>query len=236
MIKKVITLLILFMASLQATQTQVIILLGPPGAGKGSQAALIKDKMEIAHISTGDLLRENIKQGTDLGAKAKSYMDAGQLVPDNLIFDMLFARVEKPDCQKGYILDGFPRNIAQAETLQKRLTDTHQVTAISLDIPDSAIVDRITKRQICKSCQTPYHLVHSAPTVAGICDKCGGTLYQRSDDTKEVVEERLKVYHDQTAPLIDFYRKQNALHSVDSSAPKEAVLEQVLTILEPVQK
>lgn len=218
------------MANLQATQTQVLILLGPPGAGKGSQATLIKEKMEIAHISTGDLLRENIKDGTDLGKKAKGYMDAGQLVPDDLIFDMLFARVEKPDCKNGYILDGFPRNIPQAEALQKRLTDA-QVTAISLKIPDSEIVDRITKRQICKSCQAPYHLVHSRPKADGICDKCGGSLYQRSDDTKEVVEERLKVYHDQTAPLIEYYSKQNALHSVDSTTSKEAVLLQILNIL-----
>ncbi|MBS0629240.1 MAG: adenylate kinase [Verrucomicrobia bacterium] len=218
------------MATLQATQTQVVILLGPPGAGKGSQASLIKEKMEIAHISTGDLLRENIKQGTTLGQKAKTYMDAGHLVPDELIFDMLFARVAQPDCQKGYILDGFPRNIPQAEALQKRLADA-QVTAISLSIPDAEIVDRITNRQICKSCQTPYNLVHSRPKKEGICDKCGGTLYQRSDDTKEVVEERLKVYHEQTAPLISFYTNQKALHTVDSTAPKEAVLQQILSVL-----
>jgi len=230
MFKKILILLIVFMASLQATQTQVVILLGPPGAGKGSQASLIKEKMDIAHISTGDLLRENIKQGTELGHKAKSYMDAGKLVPDELIFDMLFARVAQPDCQKGYILDGFPRNIPQAETLQKRLADA-QITAISLSIPDAEIVDRIVQRQICKSCQTPYHLINSRPKQEGICDKCGGSLYQRSDDTKEVVEERLKVYHEQTAPLIDFYSKQNALHTVDSTAPKEAVLNQILNHL-----
>ncbi len=230
MIKNILLLIVFFMANLQATQTQVLILLGPPGAGKGSQATLIKEKMEIAHISTGDLLRENIKDGTELGKKAKGYMDAGQLVPDDLIFDMLFARVEKPDCKNGYILDGFPRNIPQAEALQKRLSDA-QVTAISLKIPDSEIVDRITQRQICKSCQTPYHLVHSRPKAEGICDRCGGSLYQRSDDTKEVVEERLKVYHDQTAPLIEYYGKQNALHSVDSTTSKEAVLLQILNIL-----
>lgn len=230
MFKKILILLILFMASLQATQTQVVILLGPPGAGKGSQASLIKEKMEIAHISTGELLRENIKQGTDLGHKAKTYMDAGKLVPDDLVFDMLFARVAQPDCQKGYILDGFPRNIPQAQVLQNRLADS-QVTAISLNIPDAEIVDRIVKRQICKSCQTPYHLINSRPQKEGICDKCGGTLYQRSDDTKEVVEERLKVYHEQTAPLIDFYSKQNALHTVDSTASKEAVLQQILNVL-----
>lgn len=230
MINKILILLVLFMANLQATQTQVVILLGPPGAGKGSQATLMKEKLEIAHISTGDLLRENIKQDTDLGKKAKTYMDAGQLVPDDLIFDMLFARVEKSDCQKGYILDGFPRNIPQAQELQKRLSDT-QVTAISLSIPDTEIVDRITKRQICKTCQTPYHLIHSRPQKDGICDKCGGALYQRSDDTKEVVEERLKVYHEQTAPLIEYYGKQNALHTVDSTTTKEAVLQQILNAL-----
>lgn len=230
MFKKILIFIVIFMASLQAAQTQVLILLGPPGAGKGSQASLIKEKMEIAHISTGDLLRENIKQGTDLGQKAKTFMDAGQLVPDELIFDMLFARVEQPDCQKGYILDGFPRNLSQAEALQRRLNET-QVTAISLSIPDSEIVDRITKRQICKSCQTPYHLINSRPQKEGVCDKCGGALYQRSDDTKEVVEERLRVYHAQTAPLIEYYGKQKTLHTVDSTAPKETVMKQILNVL-----
>ncbi|MDN3505745.1 MAG: adenylate kinase [Simkaniaceae bacterium] len=230
MIKIFLTLLF-FMANLQATQTQVVILLGPPGAGKGSQATYIKEKMELAHISTGDLLRENIKAGTDLGKKAKSFMDDGKLVPDNLIFDMLFARVEKADCKKGYILDGFPRNIAQAEELQKRLSD-NDVMALNLATSDSAIVERITKREICKSCQTPYHQEFSPSKVQGKCDQCDGELYQRSDDTKEVVENRLKIYHEQTAPLVDFYNKQKVLKTIDSNKSKEEVTAQILKALD----
>jgi len=220
------------MANLQATQTQVVILLGPPGAGKGSQATLIKEELEMAHISTGDLLRENIKQGTDLGKQAKSFMDEGKLGPDHLIFDMLFARVEKPDCKKGYILDGFPRNIAQAEELQKRLR-SHDVMALNLSVPDSAIIERITKREICKTCQTPYHQDFSPSKVKGKCDLCEGELYQRSDDTKEVVEIRLKVYHEQTAPLIEFYEKKGALQTVDSNRSKDAITEEILEKLQP---
>ena len=230
MIKLILT-LFLFMASLQATETQVVILLGPPGAGKGSQAVLLKEKMEIAHISTGDLLRENIKEDTDLGKKAKGYMDAGQLVPDDLIFDMLFTRVEKEDCKKGYILDGFPRNLSQAEVLQKRLSNAHEVTTINLSLPDSEIVDRLTKRLICKSCQNPYHLIYSPPKIERKCDKCAGILYQRSDDTKEVVENRLKVYHAQTAPLVEYYQTRKSLHHIDSSKSKEVVLLEILRAL-----
>lgn len=221
------------MANLQATQTQVVILLGPPGAGKGSQAVCIQEKINMPHISTGDLLRENIKKRTQLGEKAKKYMDEGQLVPDELIFDMLFTRVEQPDCQKGYILDGFPRNITQAKALQKKLSDQHDVIAINLDVPDKEIVDRITKRQICKSCQTPYHLVFSPPKIPGKCDRCSGELYHRSDDTKEIIEKRLKVYHEQTAPLIDFYKSNRTLHVVTPQKSKEEVTKEILKILAP---
>jgi adenylate kinase len=234
---KYILTILLLMTNLQATAADVLILLGPPGAGKGSQAALIKEKVELAHISTGDLLRENIKQGTDLGKKAKGYMDEGQLVPDDLIFDMLFTRVKQPDCTKGYILDGFPRNLAQAHVLQKRLAEEgHHITAINLAVQDHELIERITKRQICKTCQTPYHLVYSAPKQSGVCDRCQGELYQRSDDTREVVEKRLKVYHEQTAPLIEFYAKQNALHNIASNSTKEAVFTEILKVLSPVEK
>ena len=228
---KIFLTIIFLMSNLQATQTQVIILLGPPGSGKGSQAALIKEKIPIAHISTGDLLRENIKQGTPLGKKAKAYMDAGQLVPDDLVFEMLFARVDKPDCKKGYMLDGFPRNLAQAEALQKRLSENCDVLAISLEVPDTAIVERITKRLICASCQTPYHLIYSPPKIRGKCDLCKGNLYQRSDDTKEIVENRLKIYHEQTAPLIDFYRREKCLYPIASDKPKEKIAEDIFKIL-----
>lgn len=211
----------------QLTKVQVYILLGPPGAGKGSQATLLKEELGIAHISTGDLLRENIKGGTPLGIQAKGYMDEGLLVPDHLIFDMLFARVAKPDCKRGYMLDGFPRNVLQAEELSKRLTET-SVEAICFQIEDGEIVERITKRQICKECQAPYHSEFSPSQDGKTCDLCGGVLYQRSDDTKEVVEKRLSVYHEQTEPLIAFYREKGLLKTVDASLRKEAVLTEVL--------
>lgn len=211
-------------------ETHVIILLGPPGAGKGSQATLIKERVGFAHISTGDLLRENIKDGTSLGKKAKGYMDEGKLVPDELIFDMLFDRVKQTDCKKGYILDGFPRNIPQARVLKQKL-EGQPVTAIYFSLPDSVIVERIAKRIICKSCQRPYHLFYSPPKAAGKCDACGSELYQRSDDTKEVVEKRLKVYHEQTAPLIDYFQNQQTLHEIDSSQSKEAIVSEILNLL-----
>lgn len=221
---------LLIMTGLQATQTQVIILLGPPGAGKGSQAALIQEKQQIAHISTGDLLRSSIKEGTDLGMKAKTYMNKGELVPDDLIFDMLFERTSREDCTNGYMLDGFPRNLQQAEELQKRLKG-HNVIAINLHVPDDAIVERITQRQICTSCQAPFHLVYSPPSTPGVCDRCSGQLYQRDDDKQEIVESRLKVYHEKTEPLIAYYKKQNVLHDVDSSRSKETILEDIMKLL-----
>lgn len=236
MIRFFVSIIIFLMANLQAIQTQVVILLGPPGAGKGSQATLIKEEVGIAHISTGDLLRENIKKETTLGKNAKVYMDAGQLVPDDLIFAMLFARLDEPDCKKGYILDGFPRNISQAEILQKKLLDQYDVVAIHLDVSDAILVDRITKRYVCASCQTPYHLSFSPPKVAGKCDRCHGDLYQRSDDTKEVIEKRLKVYHKQTKPLIDFYEKQKKFHKIDSNVSKEDITQEILTLLKNLHK
>jgi len=229
------------MGNLQATQTptqtQVVILLGPPGSGKGSQATLLKEKVELAHISTGDLLRNNIKQQTELGKKAKSYMEKGDLVPDDLIFSMLFERVAAPDCAKGYILDGFPRNLEQAKTFQKRLNDECNVMAINLEVPDATLVERITKRQICKECQTPYNLTFSPPKVKDVCDRCNGELYQRSDDTEEVVKSRLKVYHELTAPLIGYYGKQGKLHTVDGSQEKERVTAKLTKLFsQPVQE
>lgn len=228
---------LLLMTNLQATQTQVVILLGPPGAGKGSQAAFLKETLHVPHISTGDLLRNHIKNQTELGKKAKSYIDAGKLGPDELIFSMLFERVAAPDCEKGYILDGFPRNLEQAKTFQKQLSDEVNVVAINLAVPDSILIDRIVNRQICQECQTPYHLTFSPPKVNGVCDVCQGKLYHRSDDTKEIVQNRLKVYHEQTAPLIDYYAKQEKLHIIDGNKPKEQVVAQLTQLLHrPVQQ
>lgn len=219
------------MTTLQATENKVVILLGPPGAGKGSQALLIKEKMKIAHISTGDLLRENIKNQTELGKKAKVFMDAGQLVPDDLIFDMLFKRIESTDCKHGYLLDGFPRTLAQAETFQKKLPKSSRILAINLAVDDPILIERICERYICEKCQAPYHMRFSPSKVAGKCDQCSGNLYQRSDDKRDVVEQRLKVYHEQTAPLIDYYAKQKTLHRINSNASKDAILLQILQIL-----
>lgn len=228
---------LLLMTNLQATQTQVVILLGPPGAGKGSQAAFLKETLHVPHISTGDLLRNHIKNQTELGKKAKSYIDAGKLGPDELIFSMLFERVAAPDCEKGYILDGFPRNLEQAKTFQKQLNDEVSVVAINLAVPDSILIDRIVNRQICQECQAPYHLTFSPPKVKGVCDVCKGTLYHRSDDTKEIVQNRLKVYHEQTAPLIDYYANQGKLHMIDGNKPKEQVVAQLTQLLHrPVQQ
>ncbi|NGX38840.1 MAG: adenylate kinase [Chlamydiae bacterium] len=212
----------------RATQTQVILLLGPPGVGKGSQALLIKEKMEISHISTGELLRDNIKRGTPLGKRFKSYIDAGQLAPDELIFDLLFNRIDKEDCRKGFILDGFPRTILQAEELQKHLTEEHALIALSLELPDSEIIQRLTKRLTCKQCQAPYHLLYSPPKSGGICDLCSGELMQRSDDVEEIVKKRIQVYHEKTAPLIGFYKSAGLLLSIDANRPKGAVLAEIL--------
>lgn len=218
------------------SKTLVIILLGPPGAGKGSQASLLKEELgkrsiRLGHISTGDLLRDHIKRKTPLGEKAKSFMDDGQLVPDALILDMLFERVCEPDCKEGYILDGFPRTLAQAEAFQERLGPHSTVHAIDLSLPDEEILNRLTKRVICSQCQRPYHLLYSPPKTPGICDFCGGTLYQRSDDNEEVVKKRLEVYHSQTKPLIAYYHELGLLHSIDAKGKKEEILNQLLSLV-----
>lgn len=205
--------------------------MAPPGAGKGSQAALLKEKGEVAHISTGDLLRNNIKRGTEEGNEAKTFMDKGELVPDNLISEMLFGRVAEDDCQKGFILDGFPRNLAQAEELKKKLTDDYEVMVINLAVPDEKLIERITKRELCSDCQTPYHPDFSPPKFAGICDNCAGKLIKRSDDTREVVEKRLSVYNEKTEPLIDFYTKEGVLHTIDASEAKHQVLREIFNLL-----
>lgn len=216
------------MTNIHDFSQQIIILLGPPGAGKGSQAILLKEQMHLAHVSTGDLLRENIKRNFPLGIQAKTYMDKGQFVPDSLIFDMLFERIVQKDCEKGYILDGFPRTIAQAETLQKKVATKSKILAINLSLPDSIIVQRLTKRMLCTECQAPYHLLFSPPKLEGKCDHCKGKLIQRSDDSLEVVQNRLSIYHQQTAPLISFYENQGLLHEVNAQLSKEAILLNIL--------
>jgi adenylate kinase len=203
-------------------------MLGPPGAGKGTQAAMLHEKLHIPHISTGDLLRDHVRRETELGKNAKSFMEKGQLVPDSLILDMLFERVAQKDCAKGYILDGVPRTIAQAEALQKRLQGKSVPIVINLELSDAKIIERLTNRIVCEKCGTPYHLLYSPPKVAGMCDNCQGKLIQRSDDTKEVITKRLKVYHEQTAPLIAYYNKQKLLHSVNCDTDKNKIFSQVI--------
>jgi adenylate kinase len=209
----------------------VLILLGPPGAGKGTQATLLHDRLHIPHISTGDLLRDHVKRGTPLGIKAKSFMEKGQLVPDQLIFDMLFDRVAQKDCSHGYILDGFPRTLTQAEALQRHLHNQTKPIVINLSLSDAIIIERLSKRVVCESCGTPYHLIFSPPKVAGTCDRCHGNVVHRNDDNEEVIKKRLKVYHEQTSPLIAFYSKSKLLHTVDCSQSKEEISSQVVGLL-----
>lgn len=211
----------------------VIILLGPPGSGKGTQAVEITKQMSIPHISTGDLFRENIGNNTELGKEAKKFMDQGLLVPDELVLNMLFDRVSRSDCAKGYLLDGFPRTIPQALALDEYLKSKSKVIAINLKVPDDVIIKRIAGRLICKQCGQIHHKDFSPPAQENICDKCGSMLTQRKDDTREVVLERLKVYHNQTAPLIDHYDKQGVLKSVDGNRDPKIVLAEIKALIEP---
>ncbi|MBQ6734557.1 MAG: adenylate kinase [Lachnospiraceae bacterium] len=210
-----------------------LIMLGAPGAGKGTQADIIAAKYEIPHISTGDIFRANLKEGTELGKKAQVYMDRGDLVPDELTVEMLLDRVAKDDCKKGYVLDGFPRNIPQAEVLDKELSAHHDAVdyCINVDVPDENIVTRMSGRRSCPKCGAIYHIVHIKPDKEGICDKCGTALTQREDDREETVRKRLAVYHEQTAPLIDYYEKKGLLRTVDGTRDMKKVTEQIFSIL-----
>lgn len=209
----------------------VLILLGPPGAGKGTQATILAKALETPHISTGNLLRSYVQSETSLGNKAKKYMDQGHLVPDSLILDMLFTRVAKQDCQKGYILDGFPRTLAQVTAYHKRLSTESKAIVLNLELSDDIIVERLSQRLICEKCNTPFHTQHSPPKKKGECDQCNGSLFQRSDDSEEVVRNRLTVYHKQTAPLIDYYSTHQSLKTISCNQPIEKVLEETLDYL-----
>lgn len=211
-----------------------LIMLGAPGAGKGTQAKKIAEKYQIPHISTGDIFRANIKEGTDLGKEAKTYMDAGQLVPDELTVKILLDRVAKDDCKEGYVLDGFPRTIPQAEVLDEALTKLGDKIdfAIDVDVPDENIVRRMGGRRACVTCGATYHIEHVPPKKEGICDTCGSELILRDDDKPETVSNRLKVYHDQTQPLIDFYTKKGVLKSVDGTIDMMDVFASIKAILD----
>jgi adenylate kinase len=211
-----------------------IIMLGAPGAGKGTQADKIAQKYSIPHISTGDIFRKNIKDGTALGKEATQYMDEGKLVPDELTVRILLDRVASDDCSRGYILDGFPRTIPQAEALEKKLgeLDDDIDFAINVDVPDENIVNRMSGRRACPKCGATYHIKHIPPKKEGICDECGAELIIRDDDKPETVKNRLKVYHEQTQPLIEYYDKKKILRTVDGTKDAEDVFRAIADILE----
>lgn len=211
-----------------------IIMLGAPGAGKGTHAKKITEKFGIPAISTGDIFRENIKNGTELGKKAKEYMDAGNLVPDELVCDLVVDRLKQDDCKNGYILDGFPRTIPQAEALTAALAKDDDAIdyALEIFIEDQAIIDRMSGRRVCKSCGATYHVVNIPPKTEGVCDECDGDLIVRDDDAPETVKKRLDVYHEQTAPLIDYYKKQGILKVIDGSKGLDTCFEEICGILE----
>lgn len=210
-----------------------IVMLGAPGAGKGTQAEMLAKKYDIPHVSTGDIFRMNIKNGTELGMEAKKYMDQGLLVPDELTVRILLDRVAKEDCTKGYVLDGFPRNIPQANVLDDALSKLGDKIdyAINVDVPDENIIRRMSGRRACLACGATYHIEHVPPKKEGICDKCGQELVLRDDDKPETVKNRLQVYKEQTQPLIDFYGKQGILHNVDGTKDMNEVFDAIVAIL-----
>ena len=210
-----------------------IIMLGAPGAGKGTQAKRIAEKYQIPHISTGDIFRSNIKEGTELGMKAKQFMDQGLLVPDEVTIGMLLDRIHQDDCEKGYVLDGFPRTIPQAESLTAALEENGEAIDFALDVevPDANIVNRMAGRRACLKCGATYHTEFAAPKKEGICDKCGSELVLRDDDKPETVQKRLEVYHEQTHPLIDYYKKKGVLHAIDGTLSMETVFKNIVDIL-----
>ena len=210
-----------------------IIMLGAPGAGKGTQAKKIAEKYQIPHISTGDIFRANIKGGTELGMKAKTFMDQGMLVPDEITIGMLMDRIGQEDCINGYVLDGFPRTIPQAESLTKALAERGEKVdyAINVDVPDENIINRMSGRRACLGCGATYHITFNPPVKEGICDTCGQDLVLRDDDKPETVKKRLDVYHQQTQPLIDYYKNAEILAEVDGTQPMDAVFQGIVEIL-----
>ncbi|OIK25917.1 adenylate kinase [Streptomyces malaysiense] len=211
-----------------------IVLVGPPGAGKGTQAVRLAEKLAVPHISTGDLFRANISRQTELGKLAKSYMDAGNLVPDEVTIAMAKDRMEQPDAENGFLLDGFPRNVAQAEALDELLR-TERMTldaVLDLEAPEDEVVKRIAGRRICrKDSSHVFHVAYNVPKQEGVCDVCGGELYQRADDSEETVRTRLEVYHTQTEPIIDYYKSQGLVRTISAMGPVDEVTERALDAL-----
>lgn len=210
-----------------------LVLLGPPGAGKGTHAKRLADKYQLPHISTGDIFRANISQGTELGKKAKAYMDAGGLVPDELTVDLVMDRLSQADCERGYILDGFPRTTNQAECLTKALAARGEEIdyAINLTVEDSLILDRMSGRRVCKQCGASYHIVNIPTKVEGVCDRCGGEVVQRADDKPETVAKRLEVYHEQTEPIVAYYRSLGKEAPIDGAQKPDDVFEALVKLL-----
>lgn len=206
------------------------VLLGPPGAGKGTQAVKIVEKYNIPHISTGDIFRENIKNGTELGKKAQEYMNKGELVPDELVIDLATDRLLADDCKNGFLLDGFPRTVYQAEKLDEFLAAHGQKldTVIDIEVEKEELVTRITGRRVCKACGASFHVVNIPPKKEGICDLCGGELFQRADDTVEAVETRVAEYNEKTKPLVDYYTKADCVVTIDGALPLDTVFAEIV--------
>lgn len=217
-----------------------ILFLGAPGAGKGTQCKRVAAQLNLPHLSSGDLLREAVKQGTAAGASAKGYMDKGQLVPDNVLIDMFRDKLATPECKHGFILDGFPRNAAQAEALDKLLAEIKKdlTIVVDLSVDFGKLKERITGRRLCanKDCNNPYHLKFHPPQKDNVCDLCGSELYQRSDDKEELVDARLKTYTDQTEPLIDYYSRRNLLKSVDGNGEADDIYRRIIDLLQSCKK
>jgi adenylate kinase len=206
-----------------------LILLGPPGAGKGTQAKLLMERLGAPQVSTGDILRQAVSDGTELGRRAKSYMDRGALVPDEVVIGIIEERLRKPDCRAGYILDGFPRTLAQAEALSRTLASLHASLdrVLSIEVPEDDLVRRLAGRRVCRDCGFMYHVENNPPKQAGVCDKCGGPLYERDDDREETIRRRLQVYRDQTEPLTAYYAGTDLLSRIDGRGTIEEIAQRV---------
>jgi adenylate kinase len=210
-----------------------IIILGAPGAGKGTQADILSQDMDLPHIASGDLFRQALEERTKIGLLAKSYMDKGELVPDEITIKMILERINQPDCASGCIFDGFPRTLHQAEVLEQALKEQGKSIdkAIYIEVPNEELVKRLGGRWLCRICQTPYHIINSPPKTPGKCDKCGGELYQRSDDKEETVKERLSIFFAQTVPILDYYEKQNKLIRVNGNLGMHGVAREIISAL-----
>jgi adenylate kinase len=210
-----------------------IIMLGAPGAGKGTQADILSQKMNLPHIASGDLFRQALEERTEVGLLAKSYMDKGELVPDEVAIKMILERIDQPDCASGCLLDGFPRTLHQAEVLDKAFKEQEKTIdkAIYIEVPNEELVKRLSGRRLCRVCQTPYHIISSPPKTTGECDKCGGELYQRSDDKEETVKERLSIFFAQTIPILDYYKKQGKLIKVNGNLGIQEVAREIISAL-----